>query len=64
MTFDIHCAELCGVWHGYMFDTGKVVPGAQFASWIQQREQQFAPATKLLPPFSTTYFPDPQRRGG
>ena len=22
-TFDIHCAELCGLWHGYMFDTGK-----------------------------------------
>ena len=24
-TFDIHCAELCGLWHGYMFDTGEVV---------------------------------------
>ena len=22
LTFDIHCAELCGVWHGYMFDNG------------------------------------------
>ena len=19
----IHCAELCGLWHGYMFDTGR-----------------------------------------
>jgi cytochrome c oxidase subunit II len=64
MRFDIHCAELCGVWHGYMFDTGTIVPSAQFASWIQQRRQQFAPATKALPPFSKTYFPDPQRRGG
>ena len=25
LTFNIHCAELCGVWHGYMFDTGHVV---------------------------------------
>ena len=25
---------------------------------------QFAPATKSLPPYSKTYFPDPQRRGG
>jgi cytochrome c oxidase subunit II len=61
---DVHCAELCGVWHGYMFDHGKVVPSAQFASWIQQRQQQFGPATKSLPPYSKTYFPDPQRRGG
>jgi cytochrome c oxidase subunit 2 len=64
MTFNIHCAELCGVWHGYMFDTGRVVPTAEFASWIQQRQAQFAPATKALPPYSKTYFPDPQRRGG
>ena len=21
-TFQIRCAELCGLWHGYMFDTG------------------------------------------
>ena len=64
MTFDIHCAELCGVWHGYMFDHGTVVPRAQFASWIERRQQQFGPATKSLPPYSKTYFPDPQRRGG
>src|SRR2546421_8761450 len=23
MSFDIRCAELCGVWHGYMFETGR-----------------------------------------
>ena len=23
LTFNIHCAELCGVWHGYMFAAGK-----------------------------------------
>ena len=34
LTFNIRCAELCGVWHGYMFDTGHVVPKAQFATWI------------------------------
>ncbi len=37
------CAELCGVWHGYMFNTGQVVPKAQFASWIAQQQQQYAP---------------------
>jgi cytochrome c oxidase subunit II len=64
MTFKVHCAELCGVWHGYMFNSGRVVPKAQFASWIQQQQQQYAPATKTLPPYSKTYFPQPQRRGG
>ena len=34
-TFQIRCAELCGLWHGYMFDTGKVVSASQFASWIK-----------------------------
>jgi cytochrome c oxidase subunit II len=64
LTFNIHCAELCGVFHGYMFETGHVVPQTQFASWIAQQQQQYAPATKLLPPYAKQYFPDPQRRGG
>jgi cytochrome c oxidase subunit 2 len=64
MNFAVHCAELCGVWHGYMFDTGHVVPQAQFASWISARQKEFAPATKVLAPYAKQYFPDPQRRGG
>jgi cytochrome c oxidase subunit 2 len=64
MTFEVHCAELCGVWHGYMYDTGHVVPQTQFASWIAQQEKQYAPATKLLPPYALKYFPQPTRRGG
>ena len=64
MNFDIHCVELCGVWHGYMYDTGHVVSDSDFASWISQQQQTYAPATKSLDPYSKTYFPDPQRRGG
>jgi cytochrome c oxidase subunit 2 len=64
LTFHVRCAELCGVWHGYMFNQGQVVPKAQFASWIAQQQQQYAPATKNLPPYSKTYFPVPLRRGG
>lgn len=62
--FHIQCAELCGLWHGYMFDTGKVVPPAQFAAWIKQQQGAFAPAAKYLPAFAKTYLPDPQRRAG
>ena len=64
LTFNIHCAELCGVWHGYMFDTGHVVSKAAWNTWIQQQQQQFAPATKSLDPYSRAYFPEPTRRGG
>jgi cytochrome c oxidase subunit 2 len=62
--FDIHCAELCGLWHGYMFDTGDVVDQAQFAAWVKQQQSYYAPVARYLPPYSTTYLPDPQRRAG
>ena len=62
LTFNIRCAELCGVWHGYMFGAGRVVSQAQFASWIAQQQQQYAPATKNLGPYQKQYFPAPQRR--
>jgi cytochrome c oxidase subunit 2 len=64
LTFNIRCAELCGVWHGYMFDTGRVVTPAGFKAWIGRQQAIYAPATKALPPYSKTYSPDPQRRGG
>ena len=64
VTFDIHCAELCGLWHGYMFDTGQVVDSGQFASWIKRQQSYFAPVSKYLPAYATTYLPDPQRRAG
>jgi cytochrome c oxidase subunit 2 len=64
LTFHVRCAELCGVWHGYMFNSGRVVPKAQFAAWIAEQRLHYAPATSKLPPYSKTYFPIPLRRGG
>jgi cytochrome c oxidase subunit 2 len=64
LDFQVHCAELCGVWHGYMFNSGAVVPSSQFASWVTQQRQSSAPSSKLLPPYARQYFPDPSRRGG
>jgi cytochrome c oxidase subunit 2 len=64
LLFHVHCAELCGVWHGYMFNSGRVVPKAQFASWIAQQQHQYGAGKKYLPPYSKTYFPPPQRRSG
>lgn len=64
LRFNVRCAELCGVWHGYMFNPGRVVTQAQFAAWISQQQQRFAPITKSLPPYNPTYNPAPTRRGG
>jgi cytochrome c oxidase subunit 2 len=63
-TFEVRCAELCGIWHGEMFDHGRVVTPAAFNEWIHQEQVAFAPATKTLPPYSRTYQPEPKRRGG
>jgi len=62
--FQIRCAELCGLWHGYMFNTGQVVDNAQFETWIAGQRKQFKPVEKYLPPYSLTYKPDPEARAG
>jgi cytochrome c oxidase subunit II len=53
----IRCSELCGLWHGAMYDYGKVVSAARFQIWARQTETQLASVTKMLPPFSLTYDP-------
>jgi cytochrome c oxidase subunit II len=53
----VRCSELCGLWHGAMYNYGKVVTATQFQAWAQQTEVQLASVTKMLPPFSLTYDP-------
>jgi cytochrome c oxidase subunit 2 len=62
--FEVRCAELCGIWHGEMFDHGHVVTQAEFQRWIRRARLTYAAATKELPPYSKTYQPEPVRRGG
>jgi cytochrome c oxidase subunit II len=61
-TFEVRCAELCGIWHGQMFDHGHVVSKQAFATWIAEQQTKYAAATKVLPPYSKTYLPEPKRR--
>jgi cytochrome c oxidase subunit II len=63
-TFQIRCAELCGVFHGYMYDTGRAVSASDFATWIGQQVKLYEPIKQYLPPYATTYAPDPQFRAG
>jgi cytochrome c oxidase subunit II len=62
-SFSIRCAELCGIWHGYMSDTGHVVTPAAFGVWIKEQQRRFVPVQKYLPKYSTKYIPEPLRRG-
>jgi cytochrome c oxidase subunit II len=71
-TFHVRCAELCGLWHGYMYNNGRVVDSAQFQSWASQATKTYAsikpymdkPESQGGAPFSHTYLPAPDRRAG
>jgi cytochrome c oxidase subunit II len=56
-SFTVRCAELCGLWHGAMFNYGRVVPDASFQTWARSTETQLAAVTKMLPPYALTYDP-------
>jgi cytochrome c oxidase subunit II len=57
--FTVRCNELCGIWHGAMFNSGRVVTPAQFQAWargLQLREAREG-LLRALPPFALTYDP-------
>jgi len=57
-SFTVRCSELCGIWHGAMYNYGKVVSKTAFMAWAKATEKATAANTKLLPPFAYTYVPD------
>ncbi len=54
----VRCNELCGIWHGAMFNYGRVVSKSDFETWATDTEKLTASNTKLLPAYSLTYVPD------
>jgi cytochrome c oxidase subunit 2 len=56
-TITVRCAELCGLWHGAMFDYGQAVSVSAFDAWARGTETQLASVTKILPPYALTYDP-------
>jgi cytochrome c oxidase subunit 2 len=57
--FTVRCSELCGIWHGAMFNSGTVVTPAAFQSWaagIENKEQSTG-VLAALPPYALTYDP-------
>jgi cytochrome c oxidase subunit II len=55
--FQVRCSELCGIWHGAMYDTGEVLTDSNFMAWTQSESLKLASVTKLLPPYALTYDP-------
>jgi len=57
--FRVQCNELCGLWHGAMYNYGHVVTPATFAKWAaaMQFKQANNGILAALPPYRTTYDP-------
>ena len=58
-TFVVRCNELCGLWHGAMFNYGHVVSAAAFQRWATHWEalQRSNGLLATLPPYAHTYDP-------
>ena len=58
-SFVVRCNELCGIWHGAMFNYGHVVTPAVFTSWARSMQAKEARLgiLRALPPFQLTYNP-------
>jgi cytochrome c oxidase subunit 2 len=57
--FRVQCNELCGLWHGAMYNYGTVMSPAAFQRWAsgQQFRQANNGTLAALPPFALTYNP-------
>ena len=63
-SFQVRCAELCGIWHGEMSDSeGQVVSQSDFDTWIAQQQKDFAAIQKVVPSYAPYYFPLPLTKG-
>ena len=57
--FTVRCNELCGLWHGAMFNSGKVVSPTRFMAWangIRDKETRTGVLVSL-PAYALTYDP-------
>jgi cytochrome c oxidase subunit II len=55
----VRCNELCGIWHGAMYNYGHVVSQSAFESWASgvQAKEQADGLLAALPPYALTYDP-------
>jgi len=55
----VRCNELCGIWHGAMFNYGTVESQAAFGAWASatQARERASGLLAALPPYARTYDP-------
>jgi cytochrome c oxidase subunit II len=57
--FTVRCNELCGIWHGAMYNYGTAESPTHFQTWAQgvQAKEQANGLLTALPAYATTYDP-------
>ena len=60
-SFTVRCAELCGIWHGAMYNNGVVVTPQQFLSLGEGHRGQAAPEHQAAPALCPHLHPRRQR---
>ena len=63
-SFDIRCAELCGLFHGHMFHTGHVVSDAPVPGLDQAPAAPVRAGDEEPQPLQPALPPRPERRAG
>jgi cytochrome c oxidase subunit II len=58
-SFTVRCNELCGLWHGAMYNYGRVISQNAFSNWASavQNSEQGNGILTALPAYSLTYDP-------
>lgn len=62
--FEVRCAELCGLFHGYMAAHGRVLSASGFSSWIHRAQSRNSLVMRFMPKYRKVYYPQPYGRGG
>jgi len=57
--FIVRCNELCGIWHGAMYNNGTVLSSTAFQTWASgvQAKEQTEGVLAALPTYALTYDP-------
>jgi cytochrome c oxidase subunit II len=57
--FVVRCNELCGIWHGAMYNFGRVESTSAFLTWARATElaEQRSGILRALPPYRLVYDP-------
>ncbi|MDQ1550880.1 MAG: cytochrome c oxidase subunit [Actinomycetota bacterium] len=63
--FRVQCSELCGLYHGQMYQvTSAVLTEAGFEQWIARQQQTYGGIVSHLPPYAHVYSPAPDNLAG